>query len=64
VNFLKRLGEVFRNLYLILGDGPTDEMWLEEFQVFDSLYRSLQELDGYGPPLPPYVSIPSASEAR
>ena len=57
VNFLKRLGEAFRNLYLILGDA-TDEKWLKEFQVFDSLYRSLQELDGYGLTLPPYVSIP------
>jgi hypothetical protein len=58
MNFLKRLGEVFRNLQLILGDGPTDQDWLEEFHVFDSLYLSLQKLRGYGPPLPNYVSIP------
>jgi hypothetical protein len=49
MNFIKRLGEVFKNLDHILGDGPTDEAWLAEFQAFDSLYQNLKTLEATYP---------------
>jgi hypothetical protein len=55
-NFLKRLGEVFYNLYWILGNGPTDESWIAEFQIFETLYHSLERV--YPGPLPMYVTVP------
>jgi hypothetical protein len=57
MNFIKRLGEVFKNLDHILGDGPTDEAWLAEFQAFDSLYQKLKTLERYVP-LPQFVTVP------
>jgi hypothetical protein len=57
MNFIKRLGEVFKNLDHILGDGPADQTWLAEFQVFDSLFQVLKTLDGYSP-LPQFVTVP------
>ena len=55
-NFVKRLGEVFYNLYWVLGNGPPNESLIAEFQVFESLYRSLEML--YPQPLPSLVSEP------
>jgi hypothetical protein len=39
MNFVKRLGEVFKNLDWILQDSPTDPKWQAEFECFDSFYK-------------------------
>ncbi len=54
-NFLKRLGEVFWNLYWILGAQP-DAFRIAEFRVYESLYHELENLNSG--PLPSYVSVP------
>ncbi|MGB2603959.1 MAG: hypothetical protein WBC78_10205 [Candidatus Sulfotelmatobacter sp.] len=55
-NFLKRLGEVFYNLYFILGEAPPDETLTAEINAFESLYHEL-ESKNHGP-LPEFVSVP------
>src|SRR5713101_4280370 len=58
-NFIKRLGEVFSNLNWIVGAGLQDNSIMDEIELFDSLYRKLENL--YGPiygALPSYVTTP------
>ena len=56
LNFAKRLGEVFYNLLLILGEAPPDEMLTAEFKAFESLYHELERI--YPGPMPEFVSMP------
>jgi hypothetical protein len=56
INFLKRLGEVFYNLYFIVGVAPPDEMLIAEFRAFESLYLELQKINPG--PIPEFVSVP------
>lgn len=58
MNFLKRLGEVFYNLYFILGQAPPDKHLSAEIKLFQSLYDDLKKLQGWGPSLPTPVSAP------
>ena len=46
-NFLKRLGEVFKNLEWRLGNGAPDKSLAREFGIFESLYLQLQGVDDY-----------------
>jgi hypothetical protein len=57
MNFVKRLGEVFKNLDWILQDGQTDPTWQAEFECFDSFYKALRQLDAWSP-MPAFVSVP------
>jgi len=54
-NFVKRLGEVFYNLYYIVGQAPPDEFLIAEFSAFETLYHQLEASQG---PMPPFVRIP------
>jgi hypothetical protein len=54
-NFDKRLGEYFYNLFWMLNAQP-DKFSIEEFQLFESFYRDLENLRGC--PLPEYVTTP------
>jgi hypothetical protein len=55
LNFVKRLGEYFYNLFWILNAQP-HMFSMAEFQLLESFYRDLENLHGL--PLPEYVSTP------
>lgn len=56
MNFVKRLGEVFKNLDWLLDNGQEDDRWRAEFRCFDSFYRAFTDL--HGGIVPAYVAAP------
>jgi len=56
MNFVKRLGEVFRNLDWLFDNGRADERWKTEFELFDSFYQAFSNLQGGI--VPAYVAAP------
>jgi hypothetical protein len=56
MNFVKRLGEVFRNLDWLYDNGLADQRWSAEFECFDSFYRAFSNLQGGL--VPAYVAAP------
>jgi len=60
LNFYKRLGEVFLNLYIILGEGPPGEDLTAEIKIFETFYHELESMNksmNLGP-MPEIVSVP------
>lgn len=55
-NALKRLGEVFLNFSVILGEAPPDETLAAEINAFESLYHQLEIMNNGS--LPQVISVP------
>jgi hypothetical protein len=55
-NVLKRLGEVFLNFSVILGEAPPDETLAAEITAFEALYHQLEKINNGS--LPPVISQP------